>query len=148
MGRHTWGRAAAGIALAAAVVGTVSGCGGTADVDKGEAQPKPKVVSVAKARAALEETLDGIDCQPEPGACWEQMTAVMKPARTLRKAMNADKRGGPGFWTEAYALINKMEDGYAVGEDQGGGSRYITNRPAVFGSAHDLLDWLDEHPVE
>ncbi|WP_432173953.1 hypothetical protein [Streptomyces sp. Tue6028] len=41
-----------------------------------------------------------------------------------------------------------MEKGYAVGEDQGGGGRYVTNRPAVFGSAHDLLDWMDEHPVE
>jgi hypothetical protein len=125
----------------------VSGCGGSAKAEA--SKPKPKVVSVAKARAALEDTLSGIDCQPEPGACWDQMTAVMKPARDLRKAMNADKRGGRGFWTEAYALITKMEKGYAVGEDQGGGINNVTsNRVAVFGGAHDLSDWLDAHPVE
>lgn len=142
-----WGKAAGGVLLAV-VVGAASGCSGSAKADASQAKPKPKVVSVAKARADLEDVLGGVSCDPEPGACWDQMTAVMKPTRILRKAMNADKRGGPGFWTDAYALINKMEKGYAVGEDQGGGSRFLTNRPDVFGSAHDLVDWLDAHPVE
>ncbi|WP_432173952.1 hypothetical protein [Streptomyces sp. Tue6028] len=97
MGRYRWGRAVAGVALAAAVVGTVSGCGGDAKADAAKPKPKPKVVSVAKARAGFEDTVGGVDCQPERGACWEQMQDVMKSARTLRKAMNADKRGGPGF---------------------------------------------------
>lgn len=69
----------------------------------------------------------------------------MEPARTLRKAMNADK-GGPEYWSEAYALINIMEKGVGVGEDKGA-TAIGTNRPDVLGSAHDLSDWRDEHPV-
>lgn len=62
------------------------------------------------------------------------MTAVIEPARDLRKAMNADKATGPEFWSEAYALIDTMETGMAVGEDQ------FSNRPDVLGSAHHLSD--------
>lgn len=48
--------------------------------------------------------------------------------------MNADKATGPEFWSEAYALIDTMETGMAVGEDQ------FSNRPDVLGSAHHLSD--------
>ncbi|MEU6010685.1 hypothetical protein [Streptomyces sp. NPDC047453] len=140
MGRHTWGKAAAGVVLAVAVA-VVSGCG-----PEGK---KPSPPSVTKAAAAFQdavvENASG-SCTQEPGACWEQMTAVIQPARLLRKAMNADKNVSPEFWTEAYALIEKMEAGYAVGEDRGAG--FNSNRPAVFGTAHDLSDWLDEHPTK
>jgi hypothetical protein len=66
--------------------------------------------------------------------------------------MNAEKSVGPEFWTEAYALIDTMEEGLAVGEDLGvpAGAEAIpelTNRDDVFGSAHDLADWLDAHPI-
>ncbi|MEV7512036.1 hypothetical protein AB0O57_29180 [Streptomyces sp. NPDC091201] len=80
-------------------------------------------------------------CPTAAGACWDKMTAVMDPARELRKAMNAHA-AGPTFWSEAYALIDKMEGGMAAGEDR------FTNRPAVLGSAHELSRWLDAHPVK
>ncbi|MFF2101165.1 hypothetical protein [Streptomyces sp. NPDC058202] len=148
MGRYRWGRAVAGVALAAAAVGTVSGCGGNADASSAKKKPAAAAPSFAKAAARFEDQL-AVECPSmEPDSCWDEMTALMKSARNLRKAMNSEKRGGAGFWTEAYALINKMEKGYAVGEDQGGGERFITNRPAIFGTAHDLSDWMDEHPVK
>ncbi|MFE3139674.1 hypothetical protein [Streptomyces scopuliridis] len=56
--------------------------------------------------------------------------------------MNADKQTGPEFSSPAYVLLDKMEDGMGVGEDA------FSNRPAVLGSAHDLSDWLDEHPTQ
>ncbi|MFD5589346.1 hypothetical protein ACFWII_36855 [Streptomyces sp. NPDC127063] len=80
-----------------------------------------------------------------PGTCWEQMQTLMGPARTLRQAMNAEKSVGPEFWTEAYRLIDRMEEGVAVGDD-----RVVvigSNRPMVFGSAHTLFRWLDAHPI-
>ncbi len=146
-----WGKAAAGVVLAVSVA-AVSGCSG--DAETNDTKPAAvKTVSVTKASADFKAALadqDVTGCESmEPGTCWEQMGALLKPARTLRKAMNADKSGGPGFWTEAYAIINRMEKGYAVGEDEGGGANNTTtNRIAVFGGAHDLEDWLDEHPTK
>ncbi|MGW4087069.1 hypothetical protein ACWEGS_28955 [Streptomyces sp. NPDC004822] len=140
-----WGKTAVGVALAMAAL---SGCGGD-----GGAESKPKAAasapSVQKATTAFQDALSATgDCEVEPGTCWEQMTAVIKPARKLREAMRADKTVSAEFWSPAYAIIDKMEDGYAVGEDQGGGAdNMTTNRIAVFGGAHDLSDWLDEHPV-
>lgn len=61
---------------------------------------------------------------------------------------------GPEFWTEAYALIDTMEEGIAVGDDKGAAvadevtAKALSNRDEVFGSAHDLVDWLDEHPTK
>ncbi|WP_395575748.1 hypothetical protein [Streptomyces sp. BK79] len=81
------------------------------------------------------------------------MNTIVGSARDLRKAMNAEKGVGADFWTEAYALIDIMEKGLAAGEDQGApaGAATIpemTNRDDVFGSAHDLVDWLDAHPIK
>ncbi|TGN75445.1 hypothetical protein E5083_17255 [Streptomyces bauhiniae] len=88
---------------------------------------------------------------PDPGTCWDVMQSVMKPARTLRTAMHADKSVGAEFWSGAYALINTMEDGMAVGDDEGADKPADfkhRNRATVLGTAHDLSDWLDENPVQ
>jgi hypothetical protein len=61
--------------------------------------------------------------------------------------MNAEKSVGPDFWTDAYVLIDTMEKGIAAGEDRGV-TPGITNRSDVFGSAHDLSDWLDANPIK
>ncbi|MGW3628063.1 hypothetical protein [Streptomyces sp. NPDC000880] len=144
MGRHQWGTTVVGVLLTAAAIVGVSGCGGDAEAQKQPAA-KPKTVSITAATMAFQDAVTGFDltdgCPKAAGECWDKMTAVMEPARELRKAMNAHK-AGPEFWSEAYVLIDTMEDGMAVGEDR------FTNRPAVLGSAHDLYDWLDEHPVE
>jgi hypothetical protein len=81
------------------------------------------------------------------------MNTVVDAARDLRKAMNAEKSVGPEFWTGAYTLIDTMENGIAVGEDRGAEAGAatlpeMTNRDDVFGSAHDLVDWLDTHPIK
>ncbi|MFJ3769607.1 hypothetical protein ACIPQJ_33870 [Streptomyces sp. NPDC090082] len=70
---------------------------------------------------------------------------MVKPARELRTAANADQ-AGPAFWSEAYALIDTMEKGTGGGKDLGATSP-TTNRPDVMGSAHKLADWLDAHPT-
>ncbi|MER7937892.1 MULTISPECIES: hypothetical protein [unclassified Streptomyces] len=139
-----------GVVLAVTVA-AVSGCGSS---DKDDAKPaaKAKTVGLGEAtsrfQAAVEKFDTGGGCvDQQPGTCWEQMQAVMGPARTLRAAMHAQKDTGPEFWSEAYALINKMEGGIAVGEDQGA-TALGTNRPAVLGSAHELSRWLDAHPAE
>ncbi|MFD8194692.1 hypothetical protein [Streptomyces wuyuanensis] len=108
-------------------------------------------MSVADATAEFQATVtkfdtDGGCLDKAPGTCWEQMQELIEPARGLRKAMRAEKSVGPEFWTDAYALIDKMENGIAVGEDKGA-LAFDTNRPDVFGSAHDLAEWLDEHPI-
>ncbi|MFE0059958.1 hypothetical protein [Streptomyces sp. NPDC059003] len=130
--------------LAAVVMGT-SACGGEEEAQK-KPSAKPKVPSVAEATKTFQDAVADFDaadgCPKATGACWEQMKDVAKPARELRKAMNADKRTGPEFYSPAYALLDKMEDGMALGEDA------FSNRPSVLGSAHDLSDWLDEHPVQ
>ncbi|MHC3456066.1 hypothetical protein [Streptomyces prasinus] len=157
MGRHMWGKAAGALVLAVTVAG-VSGCGGDAEAD-GETKPTraagPSLDAAATGfqdAVTKQDTEDG--CQSkEPGSCWEQMQALMEPARALRKAMNAEKSVGPEFWTEAYALIDTMEEGIAVGDDKGAPvadevmAKALSNRDEVFGSAHDLVDWLDEHPI-
>ncbi|WP_409097635.1 hypothetical protein [Streptomyces galilaeus] len=134
----------------------MSGCSGSDN--EGDAKPaaKAKTVSVEGATTTFQDAVtkfdtDGGCLEKEPGTCWEQMQALVEPARTLRKAMNSEKSVGADFWTEAYTLIDTMEDGIAVGEDQGvpaGGATELTNRDDVFGSAHDLSDWLDKNPIK
>ncbi|CAM5272435.1 hypothetical protein GCM10010329_79170 [Streptomyces spiroverticillatus] len=146
MGKHQWGQGFAGVLLGAAAVVTVSGCSGT----PAEADPKPttqqKVVDLAAATTAYQDAVTQFDstdgCPKAVGECWDKMTAVMKPARELRTAMNGHQGTGPAFWSEAYALIDTMERGMKAGSDK------FTNRPDVLGSAHTLSRWLDAHPVK
>ncbi|MFJ2008626.1 hypothetical protein [Streptomyces chartreusis] len=147
MGRHTWGKEAGALVLAATVA-AVSGC--SSSDDSGDA--KAKTVSVGDATTTFQAAVtkfdtDGGCLEKEPGTCWEQMQALMTPARDLRKAMNSEKSVGADFWTDAYALIDTMEKGIAVGDDKGA-TAVGTNRPDVLGSAHDLSDWLDEDPIK
>ncbi|MFB6772826.1 hypothetical protein [Streptomyces sp. NPDC056337] len=152
-----WG-AAASITFAVAAVVGVSGCGGDAEADAEKpASASPTAPSFSKASEAFRDVaanayLDDM-CTQEAGTCWDKMNTIVESARDLRKAMNAEKSVGADFWTEAYTLIDTMEKGLAVGEDQGApaGAATIpemTNRDDVFGSAHDLVDWLDAHPIK
>ncbi|MFG3132829.1 hypothetical protein ACGFZU_34675, partial [Streptomyces tendae] len=144
-----WGAAASIMFAVVAAVG-VSGCGGDAEADaeKPTASATAAPVSLGEAKTTLQDAVtqfdtDGGCLEREPGTCWEQMQALMEPARTVRKAMNAEKSVGADFWTEAYALIDTMEKGIAVGEDQGApvgaaNDPSMSNRDDVLGSAHDL----------
>ncbi|MFJ9719708.1 hypothetical protein ACIRPQ_27940 [Streptomyces sp. NPDC101213] len=152
--RHMWGKTA-GALLLAVTAAAASGCSSDNEAS-GETKPaSAPAPSFQTATTVFRETLaqygTGSCPSTEPGTCWEQMQAVIEPTRTLRKAMNAEKSVSPEFWTEAYALIDTMEKGIAVGEDQGvpaSGINDLTNRDDVFGSAHELEDWLDAHPIK
>jgi hypothetical protein len=145
-----WG-AAASITFAVAVVVGVSGCGGDIEADAKKPAASAKAPSFSEASKAFKDVaanayLDDV-CTKEAGTCWDKMNTIVDSARDLRKAMNADKSVGHEFWTEAYQLIDMMEEGLAVGKDLGA-EAYDTNRPKVFGAAHDLADWLDAHPIK
>ncbi|MFE6185512.1 hypothetical protein ACFQ6U_13905 [Streptomyces sp. NPDC056465] len=149
MGRHVWGRTVGALILGV----TVAAASGCSSDSKADAKPKARAEAVSLDEASTEfqaavteQDLAGGCPEKEAGTCWEQMQELMEPARTLRKAMNAEKSVGADFWTEAYALIDTMEKGVAVGEDRGVAPG-VTNRPDVFGSAHKLRDWIDAHPV-
>ncbi|MGV9509321.1 hypothetical protein ACWDQZ_27350 [Streptomyces tendae] len=139
-----------------------SGCSSSDDEDSGK--PAAKAAAAAKTPSVEETTAtfqtavtkfdtDGGCLDRAPGTCWEQMVALMEPARDLRKAMNTEKTVGAEFWTEAYALIDTMEKGIAVGDDKGltvadeKMAAMLSNRDDVLGSAHKLSDWLDQHPI-
>ncbi|MFD3315805.1 hypothetical protein [Streptomyces sp. NPDC058656] len=154
MGRRIWGKTAGALVLAVAVT-AVSGCSSSSDADTAKPAANTKAVDLGEATTTFQTAVtrfdeDGGCLEETPGTCWEQMQALMEPARTLRKAMNSERSVGADFWTDAYALINKMEDGIAVGEDQGWKDQGVvgTNRSDVLGSAHDLSDWLDENPIQ
>ncbi|MFG2452778.1 hypothetical protein ACGFSG_25680 [Streptomyces sp. NPDC048512] len=85
-------------------------------------------------------------CPKAAGTCWDEMTSVMGPARSLRKAMRAYTGASLVFWSPAFDLMDTMESGYAEGEDKGANA-FDSNRQAVLGSARYLSKWLDEHPV-
>jgi hypothetical protein len=152
-----WG-AAASITFAVAAAVGVAGCGGNAEADAKKPPAKAKTPSLTDATTTFQAAVTKFDTdggcpEKESGTCWEQMQALMKPARDLRKAMNAEKSVGADFFTEAYVLIDSMEEGIAVGEDQGVPvadeemAALMSNRDDVLGSAHDLSDWLDAHPT-
>jgi hypothetical protein len=146
-----WG-AAASITFAVVAIVGVSGCGGNAEADaKKSPAASATAPSFSKASKAFQDVTGTLyldsECTKEAGTCWDKMTTAVKSARTLRKAMNGEKSVGPEFWTGAYTLIDTMEEGYAVGEDLGAAD-VNTNRPKVFGTAHDLSDWLDQHPIQ
>ncbi|MFF7169695.1 hypothetical protein [Streptomyces pseudovenezuelae] len=135
----------------ALTVAAVSGCSSSASEDSEKPAAKAKTVSVEDATTTFQDAVtqfdaDGGCLDQEPGTCWEQMQALMEPARTLREAMNTEKSVSADFWSPAYELIDTMEKGLAVGEDKGA-TAIGTNRPDVLGSAHDLSDWLDENPI-
>lgn len=145
-----WGKTVGALVLAVTVA-AASGCSGSGDENTAKPAAKAKMVGLGKATTTFQDAVtkfdtDGGCLEQEPGTCWEQMQALMKPARTLRKAMNSEKSVGADFWTDAYALVDTMEKGIAVGEDKGA-TAYGTNRPDVLGSAHKLSDWLDAHPI-
>ncbi|MGW3730936.1 hypothetical protein [Streptomyces sp. F001] len=128
-----------------------SGCGGDTEASTADKKPAAAAPSFSKAAAAFQDEaanayLDD-ECTQEAGTCWDKMKRIVASARVLRKAMNAEESVGAEFWTDAYALINKMEKGLEPGEDLGV-NEMTSNRPAVFGSAHDLADWLDAHPIK
>ncbi|MER6291091.1 hypothetical protein [Streptomyces sviceus] len=131
----------------------MSGCSSSDDSSGGKkATATAAAPSLEKAtkvfQDAVAEEAQG-SCPEDAGTCWDEMTGIIKPVRTLRAAMHAEKGVSVEFWSPAYAIIDRMEKGYAVGEDQGGGiTNTSSNRVAVFGGAHDLSDWLDTHPVE
>lgn len=150
--RLMWGKCAAGVVLAVTLA-AVSGCSSSDDSSSGK-----KATTAAAAAPSLEKATSAFQdavsvnasgsCPEEAGTCWDEMTNIIKPTRTLRKAMRANKAVGAEFWSPAYAIMDKMEDAYAVGEDEGGGINNTTsNRIAVLGGAHDLSDWLDAHPT-
>jgi hypothetical protein len=150
MGRHIWGKTVGALVLAVTVA-AVSGCSSSSDEDNAKPAATPGTVSVTDATTEFQAAVtkfdaDGGCLEKAPGTCWEQMQALVEPARGLRKAMRAEKSVGADFWTDAYALINTMEKGIAVGEDKGA-TAIGTNRPDVLGSAHDLSDWLDANPI-
>ncbi|MBV1940851.1 hypothetical protein KUF83_30415 [Streptomyces sp. BV286] len=156
MGRHQWGKAVSAVALGV-IVAAVSGCGGSGDdsaAPKPAAVKTPKTVSLDKASTAFEDAVTDHDStggcvSVEINTCYDAMIDLIEPARDLRKAMNADKSMPADFWTDAYVLIDTMEEGVAIGEDRGGGEmNTASNRPKVFGSAHDLVDWLAANPVK
>ncbi|MET7814216.1 hypothetical protein ABZT26_25635 [Streptomyces sp. NPDC005395] len=159
MGRQTWGKTVSALVLAV-IMAAASGCSSSDDEDSG----KPAATAAAKTPSVKETTAtfqasvtkfdtDGGCLDRAPGTCWEQMVALTEPARDLRKAMNAEKSVGAEFWTEAYALIDTMEKGIAVGDDKGltvadeKMAAMLSNRDDVLGSAHKLSDWLDQHPI-
>ncbi|GAA2406452.1 hypothetical protein GCM10010378_57300 [Streptomyces viridochromogenes] len=128
-----------------------SGCGGDMKASPPDKKPVAVAPSFSQAAAAFQDEaanayLDD-ECTQEAGTCWDKMERIVASARVLRKAMNGEKSVGPEFWTDAYALIDKMEKGLEPGDDLGV-NEMTSNRPAVFGSAHDLADWLDEHPIK
>ncbi|MFJ7054736.1 hypothetical protein ACIQU7_23800 [Streptomyces albidoflavus] len=134
----------------AVTLAAASGCG-TPEGAAATADAKADTVSLEAATTAFKDAVTEFDeaggcLEPAPGTCWDQMEALMAPARDLRRAMNAEDEAGPEFWSAAYALINTMEDGIKVGEDLGARSA-ATNRPDVLGSAHQLADWLDANPI-
>ncbi|MFI6874902.1 hypothetical protein ACIBL6_15825 [Streptomyces sp. NPDC050400] len=161
MGRLLWGKVTGTMFLAMGIA-AASGCSFDAKDARAPSARKPRTVSVQTATMRFQDAVAEYDmtgCEShQPGTCWEQMLAVIKPARELRKAMHTDKSVNADAYRSAYALIEKMERGIAVGKDRraleyGNGDDLgaiapPTNRPAVFGSAHELNDWLDEHPVK
>ncbi|MFD7677685.1 hypothetical protein [Streptomyces sp. NPDC060187] len=61
--------------------------------------------------------------------------------------MRADEGTTAVYWSPAFAMIDTMESGYAVGEDKGA-TAFDSNRTMVFGAARGLSNWLQAHPVE
>ncbi|MGY1502956.1 hypothetical protein ACW4TU_41380 [Streptomyces sp. QTS52] len=150
MGRHILGKTVGALFLAATMA-AMSGCNSSSGEDTTKLAAKAKVVDLGEAAITFQAAVTKFDeeggcLEKAPGTCWEQMQALMKSARDLRKLANTDKDTGVEFWSEAYALIDTMEDGIAVGKDKGA-TAVGTNRPDVLGSAHDLSEWLDKNPV-
>jgi hypothetical protein len=147
MGRHIWGRTAAGVLLAAAVMST-SACGADSEADaKPQAkQSKSSVTPAQKLRKAAEkytDDLDELEMAGCPTDCGPDMADVYDNALGVRNAMQ-DSDARTGTFTVPLQLINTLEKGFIV-YGQSGDSE--SSRPSVLGPAYKLRQWLDDNPV-
>ncbi|MGW4824883.1 hypothetical protein ACWEP4_39725 [Streptomyces sp. NPDC004227] len=82
MGRHMWGKTAAG-AFLAVTVAAVSGCGPGLKGPHGEKTAAPKTVSVTKAAADFQAVIndyDTVGCESQDWLCWGVTQIRSKPA--------------------------------------------------------------------
>ncbi|MEU1895708.1 hypothetical protein [Streptomyces pristinaespiralis] len=146
MGRQQWGKTAVGVMVAAAVMVT-SGCGGEAEAKKPAASASPSVTATAptleESVRHYQDDMRDLNVQGCPADCGKELSEVYNNALSLRKSMN-DSEAAPGTFTEAYRLIDELQQGYIVGADMS----EEAGRPLVLGPARELNTWLNEHPVE
>ncbi|MFJ4966031.1 hypothetical protein ACIP6P_26900 [Streptomyces sp. NPDC088729] len=148
-----WGRTGAGLLLVAVVMAGTAGCGdggsGTAqDKPSASAAPKKAAKSVAqqwedawgyqvanpcqeKSEAAAEEA----GCQ---NVAWDLVTDVRK----VRKAMNADRAAGTGFYTEAYVIMDRIDTLAGDMSD----ARLLQMRNMIRVAGVELNSWIVSHP--
>lgn len=137
-----WGAAASLLVLGAVTFG-MTGCGGAEAAAKAPAaSPSEKPPSVSAAGKAYADDLNKLAWGGCPDDCDPDLNEIVANARTLRKAMNTDPAGAT-FWSPAYRLIDRIEEGRAKVQ---GDARW--NRALILGPAHELNDWLSQHPTQ
>jgi hypothetical protein len=130
------------VCAAAVVVLGAAACGGQTEA-KPEAKASPTAPSVTEAREAFQGDLRRLQIAGCPPDCTTDLQQISHYAGELRKAMNADPKVGAEFYSPAYALIDKIQTGARAVD-----GTVESQRPQVLGPAHDLSDWLDEHPTQ
>lgn len=92
MGRYVRGKTV-GVLVLAVTMAAASGCSSSDNTDYAKPAATVGTAGVGKTTTTFKASVakfdsDGGCLEQEPGTCWEQMLAVMAPARALRRAMN------------------------------------------------------------
>ncbi|MGC4987313.1 hypothetical protein ACLQ18_43205 [Streptomyces sp. DT193] len=146
-----WGRAEAGLVLVVALAAGATGCD---DEGTGKSQDKPSASATQKKAAKsvvqlwqlawgyqvanpcfeMEEAVEGADCQ-------NVTRDLVTDVRKVRKAMNADRAAGSGFYTEAYVIMDQIDT--LAGDMSNGRLMHVRN--IIQAEAADLNSWITSH---
>ncbi|MBT2511953.1 hypothetical protein J7I98_40690 [Streptomyces sp. ISL-98] len=150
-----WGRAGAGLLLAVAVAAGTTGCG---DDGTGKPQNKPSASAAPKKApksvARLWQDAWGYQvanpCQEktekaaEEAGCQNVTWDLVTDVRKVRKAMNADRAAGSGFYTEAYVIMDRINTLAGDMSD----ARLLRMRNMIRAEGVELNSWITSHPSQ
>ncbi|MEU1221345.1 hypothetical protein [Streptomyces microflavus] len=152
-----WGREVAGVLLAAVVVVTAAGCGGSAD-----AETKPTAAAAKKpgkpVKARWDDTmewwathdigcLDGSAVAEDEEGCAIRVQDYVDDVRKIREAMNADPDAPKGFYSGAYVIIDRLEKFAGTPAGEGDTEGWLSARPLIWMEGQALSEWIEAHPL-
>ncbi|MEW1657920.1 hypothetical protein [Streptomyces sp. NPDC093707] len=155
-----WGRRAAAAALlSATAMAATAGCGGAAEADNLPKKPPAATSKPVKSVKAQWDTtmewwalhdigcLNGADVAARPEGCGVRLQDYVDDVRKIRTAMNRDPEAPKGFYTDAYAIMDRIEQAAAspAGEDDTEG--WLQARPLIWVHGQKLNQWIAAHPL-
>ncbi|PRH81073.1 hypothetical protein C6N75_00575 [Streptomyces solincola] len=154
-----WGKVAAVLLAAVTMAGTAA-CGGDAGAEskpKATASAAKKPAEPVKAQwdKAMEwwathdiGCVNGSAVDADREGCAVRVQDYVDDVRKIRKAMNADPAAPKGFYSDAYAIIDRLESYASTPSGEGDTEGWLDARPLIWAQGEALDEWIAAHPLQ